>query len=181
MDPYAKSTGINGLRGMVVDFSKTNPIGWEDVKLNGKKQQELVVYETHIADLTSSSTWNGTKEYAKNYKGFYEEGTSYKGVSTGFDHIKELGVNAVQIIPIFDQTNDEVNMVFNWGYNPLNYNVLEGGYSTNPHDGYVRIKEFKELVMAYNQAGINIIMDVVYNHVNEAVKSNFDILMPYYF
>lgn len=190
VDPYAKSTGINGLRGMITDFSKTNPIGWEDVKLNGKKQQELVVYETHIADLTSSSTWNGTKEYAKNYKGFYEEGTSYKGVTTGFDHIKELGVNAVQIIPIYDQANDERQddiredgtiREFNWGYNPLNYNSLDGIYSLDPFDGYTKIREFKELVQAYSNAGINIIMDVVYNHVAGLEKSNFDVLMPNYY
>lgn len=190
VDPYAKSTGINGLRGMIVDFSKTNPEGWDDVKLNGKTSTELVVYETHIADLTSSSTWNGTKENAKTYKGFYEEGTKYEGVTTGFDHIKELGVNAVQIIPIFDQANDERQdsiredgtlREFNWGYNPLNYNALEGIYSLDPFDGYTKIREFKELVQAYSNAGINIIMDVVYNHVSGLDRSNFDVLMPNYY
>lgn len=190
VDPYAKSTGINGLRGMIVNFSQTNPEGWEDVKLNGKTSTELVVYETHIADLTSSSTWNGTSENAKTYKGFYEKGTSYKGVTTGFDHIKELGVNAVQIIPIFDQANDErqdsiredgTQREFNWGYNPLNYNALDGIYSQDPFDGYTKIREFKELVKAYSDAGINIIMDVVYNHVNGLDRSNFDVLMPNYY
>lgn len=188
VDPYAKSAGVNGLRGMIVDFSKTNPSGWDGVKPYQYDRKSLVVYETHIADISSSKTWSNKEEdkkHSKKFKGAYLSGTTYsKGsvtVSTGFDHIKEMGVNAVQIIPIFDQTNDEINMQFNWGYNPLNYNVLEGGYSSNPFDGYVRIKEFKELVMAYNKAGINIIMDVVYNHVNEAIKSNFDILMPYYF
>ena len=188
VDPYAKSAGVNGLRGMIVDFTKTNPEGWENVNVHPYNRKQLVVYETHISDLSSSKTWSSDekhKEYAKKFKGAYLSGTKYSkngvSVSTGFDHIKELGVNAVQLIPIFDQTNDEINMVFNWGYNPLNYNVLEGGYSTNPYDGYVRIKEFKELVKAYNEAGMNIIMDVVYNHVNEAVKSNFDVLMPYYY
>ena len=188
VDPYAKSAGVNGLRGMIVDFSKTNPEGWDDVTPHQYDRKSLVVYETHIADISSSKTWSNNeenKQYSKKFKGAYLTGTTYsKGnvtVSTGFDHIKEMGVNAVQLIPIFDQTNDEISMKFNWGYNPLNYNVLEGGYSSNPHDGYVRIKEFKELVMAYNKQGINIIMDVVYNHVNEAIKSNFDVLMPYYF
>lgn len=188
VDPYAKSAGVNGLRGMIVDFTKTNPAGWDGVTPYNYDRKSLVVYETHIADISSSKTWSNKeedKQHAKKFKGAYLSGTTYsKGnvtVTTGFDHIKEMGVNAVQIIPIFDQTNDEVNMKFNWGYNPLNYNVLEGGYSSNPHDGYVRIKEFKELVMAYNKEGMNIIMDVVYNHVNEAIKSNFDILMPYYF
>lgn len=185
VDPYAKSTGLNGLRGMVVDFSKTNPEGWENISVHNYKPTELTVYETHIADLTSSATWNGTKENAKLYKGFYESGTIYtkNGVTvrTGFDHIKELGVNAVQILPFFDQANDERTKTFNWGYNPLNYNSLEGIYSSNPKDGYTKIKEFKELVKAYNEAGINIIMDVVYNHVNGLEKSNFDVLMPKYY
>lgn len=187
VDPYAKSTGLNGLRGMVVDFSKTNPTGWEDVAVHQIPSTSLTVYETHIADLTSSTTWGGTESNAKLYKGFYEAGTTYTKngvtVKTGFDHIKELGVNAVQILPFFDQANDErSNQVqFNWGYNPLNYNALEGCYSSNPADGYTKIKEFKELVQAYNQAGINIIMDVVYNHVNGLEKSNFDVLMPQYY
>ena len=183
VDPYAKSTGINGLRGMVVDFSKTNPEGWESVSLNGKTNSELIVYETHVADLTSSATWNGTKENSKTFVGFYEEGTTYQGVSTGFDHIKELGVNAVQLIPIFDAYNDEriEGRVFNWGYNPLNYNSLDGIYSKNPYDGYEKIKEFKNLVKAYSDNDINIIMDVVYNHVNGLDRSNFDVLMPNYY
>ena len=185
-DPYAKSTGVNGKRGMIVDFSKTNPKGWDEVKVHPYNRNELTVYETHIADLTSSATWNGNKENAKKFKGAYEEGTTYtKGdvtVKTGFDHIKELGVNAVQLLPIFDQANDETNMTFNWGYNPSNYNALEGGYSSNPFDGYSRIREFKELVKAYNGANINIIMDVVYNHMNGADFSNFDMLVnDYYF
>ncbi len=186
VDPYAKSAGVNGLRGMIVDFSKTNPTGWDNVAVHDYDVQNLTVYETHIADLTSSTTWNGNNDDAKKFTGFYQENTSYTEngvtVKTGFDHIKELGVNAVQLLPIFDQANDEVNIKFNWGYNPLNYNVIEGAYSKNPYDGYERIKEFKNLVAAYNKAGINIIMDVVYNHVNSLEKSNFDVLMPgYYF
>ena len=186
VDPYALSTGVNGLRGMIVDFSKTNPEGWDEISIHEYSSTQLTVYETHIADLTSSTTWGGTSENAKKYKGFYESGTTYTKdnvtVTTGFDHIKELGVNAVQIIPFFDQANDEINTSFNWGYNPLNYNSLEGSYSSNPYDGYTKIKEFKELVLAYNKAGINIIMDVVYNHVNSLQKCNFDVLMPgYYF
>ena len=185
VDPYAKSAGVNGLRGMIVDFSKTNPEGWDQVNYLNYDRKALTVYETHIAELTCSETWGGTPSNAKLYKGFYETGTTYTNngvtVKTGFDHIKELGVNAVQIIPFFDQANDETNMTFNWGYNPLNYNVLEGGYSSDPYDGYARIKEFKELVKAYNNAGISIIMDVVYNHVNGLSGSNFDVLMPYYY
>lgn len=186
VDPYAKSAGINGLRGMIVDFEKTNPQGWNDFDIHDYDRKELTVYETHVCDVTSSDTWNGSKENQKKFLGLIEEGTTYtkdgKTTSTGFDHIKDLGVNAVQLIPIFDQDNNETNPQFNWGYNPLNYNVLEGSYSSDPYDGYARIKEFKKVVKAYNEAGINIIMDVVYNHVSSLDASNFNALMPgYYF
>ena len=186
VDPYAKSAGLNGLRGMIVDFEQTNPEGWDKVSPVAYDRKELVVWETHVADVTSSTTWNGNIAWRKKFLGMTQSGTTYTEngvtVKTGFDHIVELGVNAVQIIPIFDQANDEENVAFNWGYNPLNYNVLEGAYSTDPTDGYARIREFKTLVQAYNAAGINIIMDVVYNHVSSAAGSNFDVLMPgYYF
>ncbi len=185
VDPYAKSAGVNGARGMIVDFSKTNPEGWDKVKVNEYDKKSLTVYETHVADLTSSATWTGSEGKRKRFLGLAEEGTSYgegeESTPTGFDYIKSLGVNAVQLQPIFDQDNDEVNTSFNWGYNPLNYNVLEGSYSSDPYDGYARIKEFKEAVKAYNNAGINIIMDVVYNHVASVYGRNFDVLAPGYF
>ncbi|MDY2913501.1 MAG: type I pullulanase [Candidatus Enteromonas sp.] len=186
VDPYVRSTGVNGLRGMILDLSRTNPEGWENIKPHAIDRKAATVWECHIADLTSSTTWTGTEENRKKYAGFHESGTTYteegKTVKTGFDHVKELGVNEVQILPMFDQANDEVNVKFNWGYNPLNYNVPEGAYSSNPYDGAVRVKELKELIADYNKAGINIIMDVVYNHVNGAIMSNFDVLFPgYYF
>jgi pullulanase len=186
VDPYAKACGVSGKRGMIVDFEKTNPEDWDDVEPVEIDRKALTVYETHVSDITSSATWGGDSAKAKLFTGAYESGTTYTEgsttVKTGFDHIKELGVNAVQLVPIYDQANDETNMSFNWGYNPLNYNCLEGGYSSNPYDGYTRIKEFKNLVKEYNDENINIIMDVVYNHVSSAIGSNFDILMPgYYF
>lgn len=186
VDPYAKSAGLNGVRGQIVDFSDTNPDGWDKIKPHAYDRKSLTVWETHVSDVTSSQTWKGTEKNRKKFLGMAESGTTYTKdgvtVKTGFDHIKELGVNAVQLVPIFDQANDESVMKFNWGYNPLNYNVLEGSYSSDPTDGYVRIREFKQLVKAYNEAGINIIMDVVYNHVAAASGSNFDVLMPgYYF
>jgi pullulanase len=190
VDPYAKSAGANGVRGMIVDFSKTNPDGWNDISALQIDRKALTVYEMHVADLTSSSTWNGSETKRKKFLGLCETGTTYATSSydggashpTGFDHLKYLGVNAVQLQPIFDQANDELNPVFNWGYNPLNYNCLDGIFSSNPNDGYARIKEFKTVVKAYHDAGINIIMDVVYNHMASAVGSNFDVLMPgYYF
>ena len=185
VDPYAKSAGVNGLRGMIVDFSKTNPEGWNNITPLALDRNELTVWETHVADMTSHATWTGTEANRRKYLGMVEAGTTYtnngKTVTTGFDHVKELGVNAVQILPFFDQANDETKYSFNWGYNPLNYNVLEGLYSSDPYDGYKRINEFKQVVMEYNKVGVNIIMDVVYNHVNGADGSNFDVLMPGYY
>jgi len=186
VDPYAYGAGVNGVRGLIVDFSKTNPEGWDETSSPVIDRKSMTVYETHVVDVTSSSTWGGTPSNAKKYLGLSEEGTVYTEgdvtVKTGFDHIKELGVNAVQFMPIYDQANDEVDTDFNWGYNPLNYNVLEGSYSSDPYDGYTRIKEFKQVVKAYYDAGIDIIMDVVYNHVNSVKNGNFDVLAPdYYF
>ncbi len=185
VDPYAKSTGINGLRGMIVDFSLTNPVGWEKVKYLSVDRKELTVWETHIADVTSNPSWQGSEANRRKYSGVIEKGTTYSEngitVSTGFDHIKELGINAIQFIPIYDQANDETKYTFNWGYNPLNYNALEGMYSSNPYDGYTKIREFKEVVLAFNEIGVSVIMDVVYNHVAGAMGSNFDVLMPNYF
>lgn len=185
VDPYAKGAGINGARGMIVDFSRTNPTGWDAISPLTYDRNELTVWETHIADVTSSKTWTGSEDNRRKYLGVVEEGTTYtfKGttVTTGFDHIKELGVNAVQLLPIFDQANDERTYTFNWGYNPLNYNVVEGLYSSDPYNGYARINELKTIIMKFNQAGISTIMDVVYNHVNAANGSNFDVLVPGYY
>lgn len=197
VDPYAHAVGINGLRAEILDLATTNPTGWDDVAPNAIDRKALAIWECHIADLTSSSTWTGTEANRKKYAGFHESGTTYTSgastVKTGFDHVKELGVNAVQILPFFDQANDETldvndvannktNGAFNSGYNPLNYNAPEGIYSSDPYDGATRIKELKELIADYAKAGINVIMDVVYNHVAGANQSNFDVLTPgYYF
>ena len=198
VDPYATACNINGDRGLVLDFSKTNPSGWDSVpaKWDGvtgydiKTPNELSVYEVHIRDLTMDSTWVSQKGNKRGtYKAFAESGTTYGKnsvtVKTGFDHIEELGVNAIQILPFFDHddTEDDEHMAFNWGYNPKNYNCLEGGYSSNPFDGAVRVNEFKQLVQAYakNANHARIIMDVVYNHVSSVPRSSFHKLMPKYF
>ena len=187
VDPYAKSAGVSGLRGMIVDFDKTNPEGWDDVNFLDYNRNALTVYEMHVADVTSSNSWTGknNSENKRKFLGLCESGTIYsrsgKTVKTGFDHIKEFGVNAIQLLPIYDQANDETKYTFNWGYNPLNYNVVEGMYSSNPYDGYARINELKQVVQEYNKAGIEVIMDVVYNHVSGASGSNFDVLMPGYY
>ncbi len=186
VDPYAHACGVNGERGMILDFSKTNPTGWEQVdsKLGAVNPNDLVIYESHIRDLTMDETWTGNSQPGT-YKAYIEKGTTYNSVKTGFDHIEELGVNAVQFTPVFDHDDleDPENMHYNWGYNPLNYNCIEGGYSTDPYDGSVRVKEFKEMVMALanNANNTRSIMDVVYNHVNSAPSSNFTKLMPKYY
>ena len=220
-DPYAHACGVNGLRGMILDFNTTNPDGWNNLPLKWdgterdiKTPQELSIYEIHIRDLTEDETWTG-HERRGTFNAFSEAGTTYTGknkngnsttVKTGFDHIEELGVNAIQIMPMFDHDNSEMRyytkdngeqvMVssdyagsektqidFNWGYNPLNYNCIEGSYSTNPEDGAVRVKEFKKLVQAYanNANKTRVIMDVVYNHVSSVSNSNFSKLMPRYY
>ncbi len=194
VDPYVKAAGVNGERGMVLDFDTTDPEGWDDIPLvwdgdpvyDLAKPTDLAVYEIHIRDLTMDDTWNG-ESTPGTYQAFIEEGTTYTKdnitVTTGFDHIEELGVNAIQILPVFDQSNNEVEMSFNWGYNPLNYNVVEGGYSSDPFDGAVRVKEFKQLVQAFanNDNHTRVIMDVVYNHVSSATSSNFQKIMPNYY
>ena len=185
VDPYAWAAGLNGLRGYIVDFSAINPEGWNTNYKRPYSATELVVYELHVRDLTMDDTWTGTESLRGTYLGMAEAGTTYTQnnvtVTTGFDHIKELGVNAVQILPFFDQYNNELEDRFNWGYNPQNYNVLEGQYSTNPYDAEARIIEFKQMVMAYQEAGIEIIMDVVYNHMNGLTGSSFHKIVPGYF
>ncbi len=185
-DPYAKAVGVNGDRGMIVDLHSTNPKGWDDTPrpvLNSFA--DMVIWEIHIRDFSihpSSGIVNKGKFLA-----FTEEGTrSPQGHRTGIDHLVEMGITHVHLLPSFDFfTIDETELdepVFNWGYDPKNYNVPEGSYSTDPYDGNVRIKEFKQMVQALHKNGIRVIMDVVYNHMFDANSSAFENLVPgYYF
>jgi pullulanase len=187
VDPYAKAAGVNGLRGQILNFATYNPEGWNESTYSDiKAPTDLTVYEMHVRDLTADATWTGTEANRGKYLGLSESGTTYTEnditVKTGFDHIKELGVNAVQLMPFFDQANNELLPSYNWGYNPLNYNVLEGAYSSVPKRGEVRIQEFKQMVKSYADQDIRMIMDVVYNHVSAASSSNFSLIVPgYYF
>lgn len=190
VDPYAKSTGVNGLRGMVVDFSQTNPDGfvYGDRPDTMENYTDAVVYEIHVRDLTSHSSWvveDQYEDYRGKFMGFTVRGTTYDGVATGIDHIIDLGVTHVQILPFFDYGNavDESgsDTQFNWGYMPLNYNTLEGYYSTNPYDGSVRINEFKQLVTTLTDNDIRLVMDVVYNHTGQSGDSNFSLILPGYY
>ena len=196
VDPYAKACGVNGQRGMVVNFASTNPENWNTVPLKWDGEEgydinypnELSIYETHIRDLTMDETWTGTKLHGT-YSAFVEPGTTYskngKTVTTGFDHLTELGIKAVHLEPVFDNDNLEGlnERSYNWGYNPLNFNCVDGSYSTDPYNGASRIKEFKQLVQAFANNGnhTRVIMDVVYNHVSSAPSSNFNKLMPRYY
>jgi pullulanase len=187
VDPYAKSAGVNGSRGMILDFDKTDPEGWDEIAFDDiAAPNDLTIYEMHVRDLTADDSWTGTEANRGKFLGLIEEGTTYtegeETVATGFDHLKELGVNALQIMPFYDQSNNEKTNTYNWGYNPLNYNVLEGQYSSNPSQGDLRVREFKQVVQAFAEEGIRIIMDVVYNHVASATGSNFNMVVPgYYF
>jgi len=185
-DMYAKAVGVNGNRGMIVDLASTNPDGWEkDTKPPLAGFSDIIIWEIHLRDFSihpSSGITNKGK-----YLAFTEEGTlSPEGEKTGIDHLKELGITHVHLLPVFDfATIDETRLnepQFNWGYDPKNYNVPEGSYSTDPYDGNVRIIEFKQMVQALHKNGIRVIMDVVYNHVFDAVVSSFEQLVPgYYF
>ncbi len=174
---------------------------WDNTARDIKTPQELAIYEVHIADFTGDESWisqypnssepNREPTARGTFNAFVEENTKYTAhdindveqtVATGFDHLKALGVNAVQLMPVFDSDNDEVkNKKYNWGYNPQNYNVVEGVYSSNPHDGYARMREYKNLVLKCAQNGMRVIMDVVYNHVSSVSSSPFNKLMPRYF
>ena len=194
MDPYAKACGLNGMRGFVYDktSSDANPEGWDEIPAiwNGvsgydiTSPQQLAIYEVHIRDFTSDATWNNG-EKGGTYNAFVKEGTKCNGLTTGYDHLKDLGVNAVQLLPVFDYDNDErpEKNKYNWGYNPLNYNCVEGAYSSDPTNPLARIKEYKNLIMKMAQNGnhTRVIMDVVYNHVMSASASCFTKIMPKYY
>ena len=196
VDPYARSAGVNGRRGMVVNFTKLNASlsGWDaDSRPFGGSNTDAVIYEIHIRDMTISPTGGVTAKNRGTFLGLAETGTTYSEngvtVTTGLDHLKELGITHVQIQPFYDYAtvdetscgNEMSKTNYNWGYDPLNYNVLEGSYSTDPHDGYARIKEFKTMVLAMHEAGISINMDVVYNHTGPSENSNLNLLVPYYY
>jgi pullulanase len=185
-DPYAKAVGVNGERGMIVDLSSTNPEGWESIAIPTLNSfADMVIWEIHVRDFSIHPS-SGVTHKGK-YLGFAEEGTrSPQGHRTGVDHLVELGITHVHLLPVYDfYTIDETRLEepqFNWGYDPKNYNVPDGSYSTDPFDGNVRIREFKQMVNALHKNGIRVIMDVVYNHMFDASSSAFENLVPgYYF
>ena len=182
---FAVAVGVNGKRGAIIDMAETNPEGWSKDKRPAMKQfSDAIVYEMHHRDFTihpSSGVANRGKFIAMT-----ENGTkSPEGLLTGIEHLKELGVTHVQILPSYDYGSvDETHLEdnkYNWGYDPVNYNVPDGSYSTNPYDPACRIREFKQMIQALHNAGIRVILDVVYNHTYDVAQSNFTQTCPNYF
>ena len=185
VDPYAKSAGVNGDRGMIVDLSLTNPAGWADDYANFStginSYSDAIVWEVHVRDFSNKIA---SSEYKGKYLAFTETGlVNEYGQAVGIDYLVELGVNFVHLLPVYDYaTVNEANPEegFNWGYDPKNYNVPEGSYATNPYDGVSRIIEYKQMVMALHAAGIGVVMDVVYNHTYDK-NASFNKIVPYYY
>ena len=185
-DPYARATGVNGDRAMVIDLDSTDPEGWENDKNPNANLSfnDAIIYELHIRDLSSDAS-SGISNVGK-YLGLTEHGTKTPGgMATGIDHIKNLGITHLHLLPVYDYaTVNEAKLdtpQFNWGYDPKNYNVPEGSYSTDPFNGEVRVKEFKQMVQSLHNDGISVVMDVVYNHVYNSGQFCFNQLVPQYF
>lgn len=182
VDPYAVASGPNSEKAMIIDLSETNPDGWQGhFRPDPIQPNEAIIYELHVRDFSIDSN-SGMKNKGK-YLAFTETGTSFEHASTGIEHLKELGVTHVHLLPVYDfSTVDEFRQdEYNWGYDPALYNTPEGSYATDALDGRVRIKELKACIMALHEAGIHVVLDVVYNHTYESIHSNFNRLAPGYF
>ncbi|MBQ9296713.1 MAG: type I pullulanase [Paludibacteraceae bacterium] len=182
---FAKAVSVNGQRAAIIDMKTTDPAGWNmDTRPEMTDPTDVVVYETHLRDFTMSPN-SGVAAKGK-FLALTEEGTrTPDGLSSGIDHLREMGITHLQILPFFDYGSiDETTLAvnrYNWGYDPVNYNVPEGGYSSDPYDPAVRIRETKEMVMALHKAGIRVIMDVVYNHTYDAMGCALGRVVPLYF
>lgn len=184
-DPYVKAVGTNGRRGMILDLATTDPAGWaKDQRRKTENPTDAIIYELHIRDLSIAEN-SGIRNKGE-FLGLTEGGTkSPDGLTTGLDHLVEMGITHVHLLPAFDfrsiDESDPQKFRYNWGYDPEHYNVPEGSYSTNPADGAVRIREFKEMVKALHDAGIGVVLDVVYNHTGATENSVFNQLVPGYY
>jgi pullulanase len=185
-DVYAKACGVNGSRSMVVDLARTNPAGWEQDHTVVHPLGETEIWEVHIGDFSHDPHSGVKPEHRGKYLAFTEENTTLDGDGvhpTCVNYLKQQGVTHVHLLPAYDygSVNEaDPNSGFNWGYDPENYNVPEGSYSTNPFDGAVRIREFKEMVAALHRAGLSVVMDVVYNHTY-SIDCCFHRTVPYYY
>ena len=182
---FAKAVSVNGQKAAIIDMQATDPEGWEnDQRPAMTDPTEVVVYETHMRDFTIDAT-SGIVNKGK-FIAFTEQGTkTAEGLASGIDHLKELGITHIQILPMYDygsidETTLDLNK-YNWGYDPVNYNVPEGGYSTNPYDPATRIREAKAMIQALHAAGIRVVMDVVYNHTFSVEGCALGRVVPQYF
>ncbi len=187
-DPYAKAVGVNGNRGMVIDLSQTEPLDFAyDVKPPLSDAASSIIYELHIRDFSINSMSGIDDEQKGKYLAFTADKSTIPGTftKTCVSYLKELGITHVHLMPAFDfETVDEADLSreqYNWGYDPKNYFVPEGSYSTNPFSGYTRIKEFKMMVLALHKAGIRVVMDMVYNHTWRSSDSNLNLAVPGYY
>lgn len=185
-DPYARAVGVNGDRAMVIDLEATNPQGWEEDKNPNASLNvtDVVIYEAHVRDMTIHAD-SGVKNKGK-FLGLAEEGTKTSfGESTGLDYIAGLGVTHVHLLPFYDYASvneeNEGGNEYNWGYDPKNYSCPEGSYSTDPYHGETRIKELKQMIQAFHRKGLSVIMDVVYNHVDDAEAFCYNQIVPGFF
>lgn len=189
VDPYSISTYVNGTKSAIVDLEKTNPNGWQS---DGYKQleapEDAIIYEMHVADMTGGEDSGVTPALKNTYMGLLESGTrTPEGVKTGFDHILDLGISHVHILPIYDfYTGDELNKDFedyyNWGYDPYLFTVPEGRYASDPKNPLARIREMKEMVRFFHYNKIGVIMDMVFPHTYGLGElSPFDTAVPYYY
>lgn len=184
-DPYAKAAGVNGMRSMVVNLEKTNPEGFaEDKGPEVKNWTDIIVYEMSVLDTTMDESC--TAKYKGKYLGLTETGLKTEnGTATGLDHILDMGVTHVQLMPCYDfgsiDESKPEKPQYNWGYDPINYNLPEGSFSTDPFHGEVRIKEFKEMVQSFHKHGLGVIMDVVYNHTYDIENNCFQKCVPDYY
>lgn len=186
-DPYSYAVSLNGIRSSILDLEETDPEGFRYHKIPFRENLcKSIIYEVHIKDFTIHPS-SGVAHRGK-YVGFGEEGTEYNGLSTGIDHLKELGITHVHLMPVYDylSVKEEKEYFYheknyNWGYDPEHYNIPEGSYSIKPEDPKMRIRELKSLIMKLHQAGISVVVDVVYNHTYRCEASNFNVLYPNYF
>jgi pullulanase len=183
VDPYVRATTINGVRGVVVNLAKTNPANWNTKKpaFSGKAT-DAVIYELHVRDLSMDASSGISAANRGKYLAFTELKTRSGGVTTGVSAIKELGVTHVELLPVYDFASvDESDPTFNWGYDPQNYNVPEGSYSSDPSNPKTRITELKQAIAAMHGQGLRVNMDVVYNHVYNPSSFSQNLIVPGYF
>ena len=196
-DPYGIACGVNGKRNMIIDLKMTNPEGWNNDEHVFYPWNESFIYELHVGDFSNDPNCGVEEKYRGKYLAFTFKDTCLndnKDKPTCLNYLSKLGITTVHLLPVYDfgSVEEDINELskeseiirdsnYNWGYDPCNYNIPEGSYSTNPYDGKIRIKEFKQMIQALHSKKLSVIMDVVYNHTFKIFLSNFDKAVPYYY